>query len=159
MKDCIIVCGYPTDKNGELSDILKSRIEKGIELYHQKKAEYLLLSGGAIHNEFCEAIAMKEYAIANGVDIKHIFIDTQAKSTYHNMFYGKQIMNLNGFKSCYLVSNSWHEFKVKYYARKFDLDFEFICANRPKSISFFKAILLKLDVLIHMFFMRLKGYK
>lgn len=159
MKDCIIVCGYPTQDDGNLSSILKSRIDKAIELYQKDQSLYMIVSGGAIHNKFSESQAMAEYAIMHGIPQSHLFIENQAKSTYHNMLYSKQIMEKYHFQSCYIVTNSWHVVKVKYYAQKFHLIYHIVKADRPLGMSWFQSVLLHIEMPINMFINRCKGYK
>lgn len=159
MKDCVIVCGYPTNNDGSISNILKSRIEKAIELYKDNKVKYIIVSGGAIHNRFSEALTMKEYALQRGIDENYILIENKAKSTYHNMMYSKEIMKKYHFKNCYVVTNSWHRIKAKYYAKKFELNFEMINAQKPENMSYIKVLLLTIDMPINMFINRLKGFK
>lgn len=159
MKDCAIVCGYPTLDNGELSNILKSRIEKGIELYQQHQVKYLIVSGGAIHNQYSEAIAMKEYAISMGVPEEAIIIENEAKSTYHNMLLSKKIMQEKQLNSCVVITNSWHIIKAKYYAQQFLVDFEMISANKPKHMSWIQVLSLHIYMPINMLINRFKGYK
>lgn len=159
MKDCAIICGYPSNNDGSISNILESRIKKGVELYKNNKVKYLILSGGAIHNNHCEAEVMKEYALKNDVLLEHIFVESIAKSTYHNMMYSKEIMMKYDLKTCYIVTNSWHKIKAEYYAKKFELDYMMINANKPKGMSWFKVLILTIDMPINMFKMRLKGYK
>lgn len=62
MKDCAIVCGYPANEDGTISNILKSRIDKAIELYQNHEIKYIIVSGGSIHNQYNEALTMKDYA-------------------------------------------------------------------------------------------------
>lgn len=159
MKDCILVCGYPTNEDGTLSHILKSRIDKAIELYKNHQSAYMIVSGGAIHNQFSEAKAMAEYAITQGISKSCIIIENQAKSTYHNMLYCKEMMERNHFMSCYIVTNSWHIMKAEYYAKKFQLDYQMVKASRPQGMSWFYSVLLHIEMPFNMFINRCKGYK
>jgi len=159
MKDCAIVCGYPTNEDGTISEILKSRIEKAIELYQKQQIQYIIVSGGAIHNQYSEAYTMKDYAIKQGIPQDYILIENKAKSTYHNMLYSKDIMEDYHLKNCYVITNSWHIIKAKYYAKQFLNDFEMIACQKPKNMTSFKVILLHIYMPINMFINRLKGYK
>lgn len=159
MKDCVIVCGYPTNEDGSISDILKSRIDKAIELYQKHEVFYIIVSGGAIHNAYSEAYSMKDYVLSKEIETQFIFVEDKAKSTYHNMKYSQEIMRNNDLKTCYIVTNSWHKIKAKYYAQKFNLDFEMINANKPENMSYLKVILLTIYMPVNMFINRLKGYK
>lgn len=159
MKDCIIVCGYPANENGTISNILESRIKKGTEVFKKFDCQYLILSGGAIHNSFCEALIMKEYALKQGIDEKYILMEDKAKSTYHNMLYSKEIMEKHNLKNCYIVTNSWHKIKAEYYAKKFELDYIMINADKPEGMSYFKVLLLTIEMPFNMLKMRMKGFK
>lgn len=159
MKDCIIVCGYPTNEDGTLSHILKSRIDKAIELYQRQQSAYIIVSGGAIHNQFSESEAMAKYAITQGILQTRIIIENEAKSTYHNMMYSQVLMQENGFQNCYIVTNSWHIIKAEYYAKKFHLDYCMVKANKPEGMSCIHNLLLHIEMPINMLINRMKGYK
>lgn len=159
MKDCVIICGYPTNADGTISDILKSRIDHAITLYFQKQVTYLIVSGGAIHNQYNEALTMQHYALTEGVKPQHILIEPKAKSTYHNILYAKEIMIYHHFQTCYVLTNSWHIIKAKYYAKKFELDFKMVSCPKPKSMSYSKVMLLSIYMPINMLINRFKGYK
>ena len=159
MKDCVIVCGYPANEDGSISYILKSRIDKAIEIYRQNKVKYIIVSGGAVHNDFSEALTMKQYALKQGVDEKAILLEDQAKSTYHNMLFSKEIMEKYQLKNCYVVTNSWHKIKAKYYAKKFELNYVMVNADKPEKMSYFKVLILTFYMPINMLIMRFKGYK
>lgn len=159
MKDCVIVCGYPANEDGTISDILKSRIDKAIELYHDHQVQYIIVSGGAIHNQYCEALIMKEYACKHNVNEDMILIEDQAKSTYHNMMYSKEMMLKHDLETCYVITNSWHIIKARYYANKFHLNHQMIKANKPDHMSIVKVMILTVYMPFNMLINRFKGYK
>ena len=156
--DCAVVCGYPANEDGEPSDILKTRVDKGIELIKSGRVKYLIFSGAAVANEFTEAEVMKKYAVSQGVSSDVIIKEEQAVSTYHNMMYVKEIMENKGFKNCVVVTNGWHLRKARHYSRKFDLDFVMEKASNPENESIFTTLWRYISVNLHMFYMRLKGY-
>ncbi|MDE6952779.1 MAG: YdcF family protein [Erysipelotrichales bacterium] len=159
MLDCAIVCGYPANDNGTISYILQSRIDKAVELYKQQCIGYIIVSGGAVHNQYCEAEVMKEYAVKNGVPEEKIIVEAQAKSTYHNMMYANELMKQYHLKTCYVITNSWHVIKARYYAKKFHLNFQMMACSKPQHMSYFKVICLHIYMPLQMLKMRLKGYK
>lgn len=159
MLDCAIVCGYPANDDGTISEILKSRIEKAIELYHQKQVRYIIVSGGAVHNQYSEAITMKDYAIKQGVSEDKIIIEDKARSTYHNMMYASELMQQYHLDTCYVVTNNWHMIKAKYYAKKFHLNFEPKACAKPKHMPYILVACLHIYMPLQMLKMRLKGYK
>lgn len=62
------------NEDHSLSDVTRERGEAGIQLYKSGKVEKLFLSGDNRSNQ--QAVAMANYAIANGVDPDDIVIDT-----------------------------------------------------------------------------------
>lgn len=158
MKDCVIICGYPTNKDGQLSLVLKSRIQYGVELYQSHQIKYLIVSGGAVHNPYCEAEAMLNYAISQGVPEEAILIENKAISTYHNMKYSKEIMDKHHLKNCFIVTNGWHMVKAKHYAKKFGLDFTVAPCPNPKQMSFLSVGFLYLYTYLRMVMQRFKGF-
>lgn len=156
--DCGIICGFPALNNGKPSKIMQSRVEKGVELYKAGKIKFLIMSGGAVKNEYEEAKVMRDYAISLGVLKKHIIIENQALSTYHNLMYCHDLMKLYNLNNAIVVTNSWHLRKANYYARKFKLDYVMVSANPPKSYNCLKIIFLHLQTNLLMYYNLFKGY-
>ena len=154
--DCAIVCGYPADDAGEPSETMKERVRKAAELWKKKKVNYIILSGGAVRNEFPESEVMKAYAGSLGVPREYLITEKQSVSTYHNMMYSKNVMKMCGFQNCVVVTSSWHLRKANHYARKFGLDYvmcksgsqEGVCRNTARCIV----------TNLHMYFNMFRGY-
>ncbi|MFQ7174547.1 MAG: YdcF family protein [Thomasclavelia ramosa] len=123
---------------------MKSRVEMGVTLYKKDKIKFLILSGGAVKNEYQEAKIMASYAISLGVKKEDILIEGQSRSTYHNLMYSRDIMQINGLKNALVVTNSWHLRKADHYARKFKLDYAMVSASAPKSYCWIKVVVLHL---------------
>ena len=157
-KDCVIVCGYPANEDGTISEILKSRVDEGISLYKEGFVKWMIMSGTDAHNQYIEAVVMRDYAISRGVKEEDILIETKAKSTYHNMLYCKDIVENRQIKTCYVITNSWHLRKADYYSRKFGYDYEMISSKKPESISCFKVVYLHIHMHITTYINLLKGY-
>jgi hypothetical protein len=56
--DTICVCGYFINVDGSLPDKLTERLDKVIEVARRAKSAQVLLSGGAVQNQYSEAEAM-----------------------------------------------------------------------------------------------------
>ncbi len=156
--DSALVCGYPACDDGQVSDIMKSRMNTAVHLWKQGKVKCLIVSGGAVANAYVEAEVMKAYAVENGVPKELIYEEKCAVSTYHNMLYAKEIMQEHQIKNCMIVTNGWHHNKASHYAKKFGLDYVMVRAERPENETFFMTIGRYIGVNLHMFYMRLKGY-
>lgn len=156
--DCAIICGYPANNDGSPSLIMKSRVEKAVELYEQGKVKYFIFSGGSVHNQYEEAVVMANYANKLGIPENVIIKETKAKCTYHNLMYAGEIMNKKNLDSCLVITNSWHLRKADHYARKFKLNYAMVSAKRPEGYGIVKVIWLHLDTNLIMYRNLFKGY-
>ncbi len=156
--DCAIICGYFANEDGTPSEYMKTRVEEGMRLWKEKKVKCLILSGGAVQNEFVEAEVMKQYAISLGIPECVIFEEKKAVSTYHNMLYAKDIMEQEGFYNCAVVTNGWHLRKANHYAKKFKLDYVMREAKNPKDEMKIKTIWQCVYTNVHMYGKMFQGY-
>ena len=156
--DCAIVCGFPANNDGSPSSIMKSRVEKAIELYRHNKINYIIFSGGRVHNNYEEAAIMEKYAISLGLDKKIIIKENKAISTYHNLLYCTKIMNEHNFNSCLVVTNGWHLRKANHYVRKNKLNYAMVVADNPSEFNKLKILYLYLKTNLIMYINLFKGY-
>lgn len=156
--DCAIVCGYPADHKGNPSGLMKTRVKKAVELWKKKKVNYIILSGGAVRNEFAEAEVMKDYAGSLGVPQEYLITEKQSVSTYHNMMYSRDIMKMCGFKNCVVVTSSWHLRKANHYARKFGLCYVMCKSDSPEGEGMLLNTLRCVGTNLHMYFNMYRGY-
>lgn len=154
--DCAVVCGYPAEADGSPSGILKTRVERAAELWKTGRVRFLILSGGAVGNEFVEAEVMKAYAKELGVDPEVIRVECQAVSTYHNLKYASEIMKKEGWQDCAVVTNRWHLRKADHYARKFGL--EYVMCPAADGESRRKAVWRWICTNVHMYVNYYRGY-
>ncbi len=154
--DCAVVCGYPAEADGSPSRILKTRVERAAELWKTGRVRFLILSGGAVGNEFVEAEVMKAYAKDLGVDPEVIRVECQAVSTYHNLKYASEIMKREGWQDCAVVTNRWHLRKADHYARKFGL--EHVMCPAADGESRRKAVWRWICTNVHMYVNYYRGY-
>lgn len=78
-----------------------SRLQKGIELYRQGYAPYLLYTSS-------ETNQPKEEAQAEGVPGHAFLLDRRAQNTYQNAVYSKALMEKHGLHSAIVVSSDYH---------------------------------------------------
>ena len=156
--DCAIVCGYPANNDGTPSKIMRTRVEKAIELYKEGKIKAIIFSGDSVQNKYKEADVMEKYALKLGIKQDVIVREDKAMCTYHNLKYANVIMNEHNFKSCLVITNSWHLRKADHYARKFKLDYAMVSARAPKSYSYLRIIILHISTNFKMYCNLFKGY-
>lgn len=116
--DCILVLGCGVRDDGTPSDMLKDRLDRGIELYFAGVAPKLLMSGDHGRVEYDEVNIMKQYAINKGVPSEDIFMDHAGFSTYESIYRAKEIFCADNIV---IVTQEYHLYRALYLAEKFDL--------------------------------------
>lgn len=106
--DCILILGNTVNEDGTLSYRLQSRVDKGFELYTQKYASKIVVSGGLGKEGYYEAREMKKYLIEKGANPADIIADEDAKTTHETMINFIPIAKENGFNSVIVVSQFFH---------------------------------------------------
>lgn len=156
--DCAIVCGFPANSDGTPSQIMKSRVEKAVELYKEGKIDYIIFSGAKVHNKYEEASIMANYAISLGIDKQIIIKENRAISTYHNLLYCSKIMFEKNLSSCLVITNGWHLRKADHYARKNSLCYAMVKADNPCEYSKIRILFLYVATNLKMYINMFKGY-
>jgi SanA protein len=87
------------------SKYLKDRLDAGIELFHSKKINKILLSGDNGSNAHDELTVMKLYCLKKGVDTTKIYIDYAGFDTYSTMFRAKKIFKID---NAILITQKYH---------------------------------------------------
>jgi len=106
--DCILILGNQINKDGTLSDRLKSRVDKGLELYLMKFAPKIIVSGGLGKEGYYEAREMKKYLLSKGVNSNDIIVDDKALTTYQTMCNYIPTAKRHHFNSVIIVSQFYH---------------------------------------------------
>ena len=117
--DVCIILGSPARPDGKISRMQKSRMNKAIQLYQEKKTSMLLISGGGVRNEFVEADIMADYAIKQGVPEAAIIKESAARNTYENLKNARDLCVQNKFQSVVIVSSRFHVRRAAFFVRKF----------------------------------------
>ena len=117
--DCILVLGCGVKSNGTPSDMLKDRLLRSIELYNQKSAPKLLMSGDHGKPDYDEVNTMKNYAKEKGVPSMDIFMDHAGFSTYESIYRAKEIF---GADKIVIVTQKYHLHRALYIAKKLGVE-------------------------------------
>ncbi len=117
--DCIIVLGCQVKDNGSLSDMLRDRMWRALELYEAEAAPKLLVSGDHGREDYDEVGAMKNYAIENGVPSEDIFMDHAGFSTYETVYRAKEIFEAD---KVIIVTQEYHLYRALYIAEQLGVD-------------------------------------
>ena len=106
--DAIIVLGTPADSDGNPTPEQLARVTEGVHEYERGVAPRLILTGGAVHNQFVEARVMARTAQAQGIPESAIFVEPEARDTIQNACYAVRIMKAHGWRSAEVVSSASH---------------------------------------------------
>lgn len=136
----LVVLGYPAEDSGTPSLILKSRLDKAIEIYKTGKAKKVILTGAAVENEHIESDIMANYCRLHGIPENDIFKESDARNTYENARMVKRIMQKIEYEHVIVVTSSFHKLRAKLFFSKQLDDVEIISAPFPSGFSIPKRI-------------------
>ncbi|MCM0582559.1 YdcF family protein [Weissella diestrammenae] len=124
-KDYIIVLGAGLINGREVSNLLASRIQRGIDFANRQisatgKTPYLILSGGQGGDEaIAEGLAMQAYVLEHQLyDADYILPETASKNTLENMLFSKQLMTSRNIKvdKGVFATSDYHVYRATGYA-------------------------------------------
>jgi uncharacterized SAM-binding protein YcdF (DUF218 family) len=111
--DIIVVLGA-AEYRGKPSPVLKARLEHALSLYRQRFAPFVLTTGGAGGDpRFTESEVGRNFLLSNGVPPEAIVMEDEGDSTIHSAVAVAEIMDRMRLRSCIIVSDSYHLFRVK----------------------------------------------
>jgi uncharacterized SAM-binding protein YcdF (DUF218 family)/glycosyltransferase involved in cell wall biosynthesis len=105
--DAIVVLAGGVGESGQAGGGYQERVKQAIDLYRAGYAKHVVLSSGYVYS-FREAEVMRALAVDNGVPPSAIVLEQQAKSTYDNVRYVKQILADHHWSTILLVSSPYH---------------------------------------------------
>ncbi len=117
--DCILVLGCGVKEDGSPTLMLKERMDCGVQLYLNKVAPKLLLSGDNGQVEYNEVETMRRLAAEQGVPAPDIFLDHAGFSTYESMYRAKEIFQA---QKILIVTQEYHLYRAIYIAEKLGME-------------------------------------
>jgi uncharacterized SAM-binding protein YcdF (DUF218 family) len=93
---------------------LEARLNQALYLYLKGLAPRILTTGGAGGDPtFTEGGVAHNYLSLHGVPGEAILVESEGESTVHSIVAANEIMRRFGMKSCIVVSDGYHIFRVK----------------------------------------------
>ena len=117
--DCIIVLGCLVKDNGNPSDMLSDRLERGIDLYKNGAAPKIIMSGDHGKTDYDEVNEMKQIAIDAGIPSSDVFMDHAGFSTYESIYRAKEIFEAD---KIIIVTQEYHLYRALYIAEKLGIE-------------------------------------
>jgi uncharacterized SAM-binding protein YcdF (DUF218 family) len=111
--DVIVVLGA-AEYSGRPSPVLKARLDHAFNLYLKGVAPRIFTTGGAGGDpRFTEAEVGRNYLIGLGVPSEAITVEPEGDTTVHTLAAVSEIMRRMSLRSCVVVSDGYHIFRVK----------------------------------------------
>jgi uncharacterized SAM-binding protein YcdF (DUF218 family) len=111
--DLIIVLGA-AEYRGKPSPVLQARLNHALMLYLKHVAPYILTTGGAGGDPvYTEGEVGRAYLTQHGVPSEAILVEPEGSTTAQSLASAVEIMKRMNFKSCVVVSDGYHIFRVK----------------------------------------------
>ncbi|MDP3883296.1 MAG: ElyC/SanA/YdcF family protein [Candidatus Staskawiczbacteria bacterium] len=114
-----IIPGAAVLSNGDLSPILKDRVDMAIQLYKLKKVPKIIVSGDNSTVSYNEVNPVRIYLLDRGVLDKDIFLDHAGFNTYNTMYRARDVFRVS---SALVVSQSFHLPRAVFIARKLGIN-------------------------------------
>lgn len=125
-QDFMIVLGAGLINGERVTPLLAQRIDRAIAFYRlqQQKTGHplkFILSGGQGPDEkISEALAMKQYALSQGIPANAILLEERSTTTLENMRFSKALITKHGPAEAKVLfsSNNYHIFRAGIYAQQ-----------------------------------------
>lgn len=116
--DVIVVFGA-AEYRGRPSPVLRGRLDRVLELYRHGLAGKVITTGGPGGDpNFTEAGVARNYLVAQGIPPEDILVEDESASTSETILDVAEIMLRNHMRTCLVVSDGYHLFRVKQQMRK-----------------------------------------
>jgi SanA protein len=116
----VIILGASVYSDGKLSPVLQDRVDTGLQIYRQGKANQFLLSGDNREKDYDEVSAMKSYLLLRNVPAQHIFTDPAGLNTYDSMKRSTEVFNI---PSAIVVTQAFHLPRTLFIANNLGLNY------------------------------------
>jgi uncharacterized SAM-binding protein YcdF (DUF218 family) len=111
--DIIVVLGA-AEYRGRPSPVLEARLNHALFLYLQHMSPLILTTGGAGGDPvYTEGDVGRAYLSRRGVPSESILVEPEGENTAHSVAAVAEIMRRRNLKSCIVVSDGYHIFRVK----------------------------------------------
>ncbi|MFC1674320.1 ElyC/SanA/YdcF family protein [Candidatus Omnitrophota bacterium] len=105
--EAIVVFAGGVGESGKAGQGFEERVQYAVELYKQGYAKNMIFSSGYTY-VFEEPAVMKALAVSLGVPETAIILEDEAKNTYENVKFTREILDKKGWDKILLVSSPYH---------------------------------------------------
>ena len=120
--EAIVVLGA-AQFNGRPSAVFKARLDHAAELYHDRVAPLIVVTGGKqIGDQFTEATSGANYLHGKGVPDAAILRETTSRTSWESLAAAAYVLEDRGAKDVVLVSDPFHALRIRSIANELGLD-------------------------------------
>jgi uncharacterized SAM-binding protein YcdF (DUF218 family) len=138
--DVILVLGNPAKDDGSIAPLAQSRVLEGIRQYRAGAGPRLLMTGGAVQNQFVEAQVMLQFARSQGVPASALLAEGESRNTIQNAYYSYKIMQAHGWTSALVVTSPTHIRRASLIFSRYPLAWRMDAAPWPPHFPLWKRI-------------------
>src|SRR5271165_4218343 len=111
--DVLVVLGA-AEYRGRPSPVLEARLNHALYLYRQGLAPRILTTGGKGGDpQFTEGEVARAYLSKHDIPSEAILVESEGESTVYSTAAAAEIMRRMNLKSCIVVSDGYHIYRVK----------------------------------------------
>lgn len=121
--------------HGQVPPLLRSRLDKAVEIYEQTTPRPILIPSGGqgLDESRAEGTAMAEYLFTAGVPSDDVLIEDKAINTEENLKLASLMFSASGHSGALVaVTNNYHVLRAALLARSLKLDAEVVGAPTAK---------------------------
>lgn len=121
--------------HGQVPPLLRSRLDKALNIYKQTTPKPILIptGGQGLDESRAEALAMAEYLLTSGVPASDVLIEDKAVNTEENLRLASAMFSASGHSGPLVaVTNNYHVLRAALLARRLKLDAEVIGSPTAK---------------------------
>jgi hypothetical protein len=102
--DVIIVLGCPNNTDGTPSTCQTKRADLAVAFMRAGFGGLFITSGAAAHNQYVEALTLKQLLVDRGVLPTNVWTDVFAMHTDENIYFSTEIMEAHGWTNAIVIS-------------------------------------------------------
>ena len=139
--DLIIVLGCQV-RGESPGNLLRHRLEAASETINKYPGAYCVVAGGQGPDEIIpEAVVMKKYLINKGADENKIFEESKSSTSYENLIFAKEIIDLNNIKheNIIIVTSNYHVPRAVLIAKRIYPEANFYTVKASSPFALFSA--------------------
>ncbi len=115
--DAIVVLGA-AQYNGRPSPVFQARLDHALSMFRNGFSDRIIVAGGGRAGDvYTEGEAGREYLMGEGVPLESVNASEQGNTTVQSLRAVADLMRSEGLDSAFLVSDPWHNLRVRRMAR------------------------------------------